>query len=415
MSGAAAWSGGQYSLYRMVFGTYLAIHFVGQHSQSSEIIASQALPHQGQLSTLLEALPNILSLYHSPTAVTWLVGVSIAAAVIFAIGWCDRLAAALIFYTLACLSRPETLDASLNFLFLEGLLLAHTMTPKSPYGSILSLGREDPGGGWRMPWAVWGTAWIAMSVGYAYSGYTKLMSPEWLSGDAMRLLLEGSTTPEAAVNIWLLELPQMNLRITTWIILATELLFLPLALLRWTRGWAWLLMLVIHLSLLFLVDSTGLTAGMLMLHMFTFDPAWLSRPAHEKPRLVFYDGTCGLCHRVIRLLLAEDTHGMRFRFAPLQGETFAQRVPEAVRNQLPDSLVVVNPDAKLRVKGEAVSVLLTDLGGLWRILSLLLGILPSRLKDVLYDLVAGNRTRVFGTTEQACPMLPAELRERFQP
>ena len=111
----------------------------------------------------------------------------------------------------------------------------------------------------------------------------------------------------------------------------------------------------------------------------------------------------------------EDTHGTRCRFAPLQGDTFAQRVPDAVRSQLPDSLVVVNPDAKLRVKGEAVSVLLTDLGGLWRMVSLLLGILPSRLKDLLYDLVAGHRLWFFGTTEQACPILPPDLRDRFLP
>jgi predicted DCC family thiol-disulfide oxidoreductase YuxK len=154
---------------------------------------------------------------------------------------------------------------------------------------------------------------------------------------------------------------------------------------------------------------------MLILHLFTFDPGWLSRPTHTQPRIVFYDGTCGLCHRAIRLLIAEDPDGIRFHFAPLQGETFAQRVPEEVREQLPDSLVVVNPDSKLRVKGAAVTVLLSDLGGLWRLLGLPLRLLPGRVRDLLYDLVAGNRYRLFPRTEEACPLMPQELRERFLP
>jgi predicted DCC family thiol-disulfide oxidoreductase YuxK len=130
---------------------------------------------------------------------------------------------------------------------------------------------------------------------------------------------------------------------------------------------------------------------------------------------VFFDSSCGLCHRAIRLLLAEDPYGTRFRFAPLQGSTFAERVPEDVRGQLPDSLVVVNPDAKLRVKGEAVVVILSDLGGLWRLFGTVFSILPTALQSMLYDLVARHRKQVFGEEAEACPLMPPELRERFLP
>lgn len=52
---------------------------------------------------------------------------------------------------------------------------------------------------------------------------------------------------------------------------------------------------------------------------------------HE--HLVFYDGECGLCDRVVQTLLKVDTHE-RFVFAPLQGKT-----AEKLLQDLPLSLI----------------------------------------------------------------------------
>lgn len=39
--------------------------------------------------------------------------------------------------------------------------------------------------------------------------------------------------------------------------------------------------------------------------------------------LIFYDGTCGLCDQMVRLLLTIDKHKI-FAFAPLHGTTAVQ-------------------------------------------------------------------------------------------
>ena len=51
------------------------------------------------------------------------------------------------------------------------------------------------------------------------------------------------------------------------------------------------------------------------------------------PDLLFYDGTCGLCHRAVTFALARDPDGSRFRFAALQGAR-AHRDPDRVANQV---------------------------------------------------------------------------------
>ena len=77
--------------------------------------------------------------------------------------------------------------------------------------------------------------------------------------------------------------------------------------------------------------------------------------------LVFYDGTCGLCHRAVRFALARDADGSRFRFAPLDSEAFRQRVPDAAG--LPDSMVVRTPEGSVLVRSAGVIHILERAGG----------------------------------------------------
>lgn len=130
---------------------------------------------------------------------------------------------------------------------------------------------------------------------------------------------------------------------------------------------------------------------------------------------VFYDGHCGLCHGVVRFLLARDHDGTRFRFAPLQGDTVRQFVPDDVRASLPDSLVAVPPSGEVLTRSAAVIRLLTELGGGWRALAAMLRVVPRTIRDAAYDLVARVRTKLFAAPAEVCPMMPPELRARFDP
>ena len=131
--------------------------------------------------------------------------------------------------------------------------------------------------------------------------------------------------------------------------------------------------------------------------------------------IVFYDGNCGFCHSSVKLLSVADRRGDLFRYAPLGGETFRSRLPEAERNRLPDSLVVLTADGRLLLRSAAVLHLLRRLGGWWRVLASFLVVLPRPIRDRLYDGVAAIRHRLFRRPNAACPLLPASLRVRFDP
>ena len=138
-----------------------------------------------------------------------------------------------------------------------------------------------------------------------------------------------------------------------------------------------------------------------------------ARDAGE-PELLFYDGSCGFCHRSVRFVAPRDT-AAHFRFAPLGGETFRALVPPEARGGLPDSVVVRRGDGELLVRSDAVLHILGRLGGGWRALGALVRLVPRALRDAGYDWLARNRARWFARPDEACPILPAHLRARFAP
>ena len=128
--------------------------------------------------------------------------------------------------------------------------------------------------------------------------------------------------------------------------------------------------------------------------------------------LVFYDGTCGLCHRAVRFALARDPDGSRFRFAPLDSAAFSQRVPDAAG--LPDSMVVRTPEGSVLVRSAGVLHILERAGGGWWLLARALRVIPRGIRDAGYDGIAKMRYRMFRRPAETCPVTPPELRRRFE-
>jgi predicted DCC family thiol-disulfide oxidoreductase YuxK len=130
--------------------------------------------------------------------------------------------------------------------------------------------------------------------------------------------------------------------------------------------------------------------------------------------LIFFDGQCGLCHAAVRFILEHD-HRAEFRFAPLQGETFMERVPEVVRSRLPDTLVVSPGDGRFLLRSDGVLYVLGGLGRPWRLLGRVVSWLPRRWRDSLYDAVAARRARLFASPSRVCPVAEPDLQARFDP
>jgi len=132
------------------------------------------------------------------------------------------------------------------------------------------------------------------------------------------------------------------------------------------------------------------------------------------PEILFYDGHCALCHRAVKFAVKHDRKGA-FRFAPLQGTTLQSTVPARQRAGLPDSMVLRTSDGRLLFRSDAWLHILRRLGGGWKFLAGLCSVFPRFLRDWVYDFVARIRFRVFGRRDELCPIVPPELRGRFDP
>jgi predicted DCC family thiol-disulfide oxidoreductase YuxK len=136
-------------------------------------------------------------------------------------------------------------------------------------------------------------------------------------------------------------------------------------------------------------------------------------PPPQQTEIIFYDGHCGLCHRAVTFVLKHDRSGTAFRFAPLQGTTFQERVPAGQRTNLPDSMAVQTASGALLLRSDAWLHILRRLGGGWRVGAALVAVVQRPLRDAFYNSIARIRYRVFGRRDELCPIVPAELRKRF--
>lgn len=361
------WTGGQYSLFRILFGAYLCIHFAQLVPWAAELFSNRgALPRAAD-SPLIDLFPNVLAWCDAPGFVVTLTAGAAGLSLLFALGVCDRIAAVLLWYVWACLFGRMPLIGNPSLPYVGWLLLAHACLPPAPYGSWAARGRDDPGGGWQMPPAIFTVAWILMALGYSYSGYTKLVSPSWLNGTAVARVLDGPLARPGVVRDALLALPPGLLHLASWGALALELGFAPLALVRRLRPWLWAGLLLLHLSLISLIAFADLSLGMVMLHLFTFDPAWIA-PRQGAAETVYFNDQGRWGRFWSRFVRAEDRTGVRFHCVRIDDETVRTSFSEGERAAFTGPVAVRTAAGDLLTRTAAVAHLLEGLGGVWRLL-----------------------------------------------
>ena len=305
--------------------------------------------------------------------------VALLAGLLVAAGAFDRWAALLLAALWALRVDPWSVTSLGEASAIPLLLLLHAAHLPAPFGSWDARGRVDPGGGWTFRPGVR----AAIALLWALTQLRATIEAPRYAGDPVTLLLA-----------------------------CLPITFVSIALVWRRRAWPWLGALV-SLALVIALGADRPRLELALLYLFTFDPAWVPRRSPGVVETLFYDGSCGLCHRAVRLLLAEDLDGAAFRFAPLGGETFEAHVPPDVRASLPDSLVLLTDDGRVLTRSAAFRHLLGRLGGLWRLLADALRVVPEPAQDTLYDGIARIRLRLFAPPKDTCPMLPPHLRERF--
>jgi predicted DCC family thiol-disulfide oxidoreductase YuxK len=135
-------------------------------------------------------------------------------------------------------------------------------------------------------------------------------------------------------------------------------------------------------------------------------------PGPANPVLL-YDGVCGLCNRLVQFVLKRDPDA-HFRFASLQSDYAALILKRhGLDSHDLDTLYVVEESGeRLNSRSDAVILLLRELGGVWRAVSLALRIFPKRLRDWGYSIIARHRYRVFGKYD-GCPLPEQKYQDRF--
>ncbi len=369
------WTGGQYSLVRVLAGATFAAGFAG--------------------ALLGEPPPGIrLWLRHAEAVFAASCAAGLLASVAFASGWHDRMAAVVLAASVGLRLAADSEALGLGGAWVFVFLSAHLFVRSAPYGSIEALGRADPRGGWTTPAPVRTAAWLALAAGNAVAAW--------------------AGAPHGASRMWVpfAILPFAGAHGPEWTPSGLGLALCGAALHRWLRPWAWC-------ALLALTCAWGLARGTfplgpLLLLALALEPHWVAPRPLPSSSVLFYDGACGLCHRAVRFVLAEEQEPGGLRFAPLQGATFRRLLNEKGRHGLPDSLVLLERGSPVRLRSEAVMRLLEHCGGLWRLLALLGRLVPVRLRDALYDGVARVRHRLFPPPQDWCPVAPEFLRARFE-
>ncbi|MDQ3036720.1 MAG: thiol-disulfide oxidoreductase DCC family protein [Myxococcota bacterium] len=128
--------------------------------------------------------------------------------------------------------------------------------------------------------------------------------------------------------------------------------------------------------------------------------------------IVLFDGVCNLCSGAVQFIIDRDPEDA-FRFASLQSERAAELL--RARGRMPpegdpESLVLIDGDEVYERSGAALRIA-RRLRAPWGLLYAF-WIVPWFLRDALYRVIARNRYRWFGRSEQ-CRVPTPELRERF--
>jgi predicted DCC family thiol-disulfide oxidoreductase YuxK len=367
----------------------------------------------GANSPILKLFPNIFLINDSPAFVTTVMIAAVLLSALYAVGFKDRYAAIGLWWIWTSMIGRDPLINNPGLHYVGLILVIHALLPTAPYGSLDARGKVDPGSKWYLPGPLFFVAWFLMAAGYTYSGYTKLVSPSWVSGTAFAKVLVNPLARPWFLDHFLLALPSGFLYAATWGALCAEIAFTFLAFSRKLRPFAWLMLLLMHLGLISLINFADLSLGMVMLHLFTFDASWLPGKKKGQTDRLFYDGNCGLCHRAIRLLLAEDRVNA-FVFSPLDSEVFTRELTDEQRKDLPDSMVVRTTNGAILIKSGAWLYILARLGGWYRVLGFAVGLIPRSVSDGAYDFIAARRKKVFGTKKDACPLMPPDFRKRFE-
>lgn len=126
--------------------------------------------------------------------------------------------------------------------------------------------------------------------------------------------------------------------------------------------------------------------------------------------ILLFDGVCNLCNNTVNFVIDHDPNE-HFKFAALQSEFGQKKLKELNLNANDfDSIVLLSND-QIYIKSTAALKTAKKLTGGWPMLYAFI-IIPPFIRHTFYNLIAKNRYKIWGKTEQ-CRVPTPELKQRF--
>lgn len=118
--------------------------------------------------------------------------------------------------------------------------------------------------------------------------------------------------------------------------------------------------------------------------------------------IVLFDGICNLCNASVRFISKHDKNS-KIQFASLQSEMAKELLSKmAIDTKKIDSIIFIS-DEKIFFKSNAAIEIAKMLDGFPNYLKYF-QIIPRAIRDIVYDLIAKNRYRLFG---KSCAIGPS--------
>ncbi len=131
---------------------------------------------------------------------------------------------------------------------------------------------------------------------------------------------------------------------------------------------------------------------------------------NSEPPLVLFDGVCGMCNHFVVACLRRDRRGV-LRFAS-NASPLGRRMLEKLK-ALEDAehTIMVVDDERLLRRSDAILYIAQRLGFPYSLMAVFY-LIPRRLRDAVYKLIARHRYRFFKKIEE-CQLIPPELQRRI--
>lgn len=131
----------------------------------------------------------------------------------------------------------------------------------------------------------------------------------------------------------------------------------------------------------------------------------------DKPYLILFDGYCNLCNGAVRFVIKRDKKSL-FQFASLQSK-LGQSILKKHQFPVADfNTLILEKNGTIYSQSTAVLQVSKDLSGIWPLCYAAI-IIPAKIRDYFYQVIAKNRYRWFGKKNQ-CDTFSSEILERIR-